>query len=254
MNINFDGNQYPDGITISSDQIFKKIDKLRDFPRSSQPSPQTFKLMYTYLSTYYDSIIAVHVSSKLSNTYQLSKNEAEKIDGVRISVIDSHQNSGAQGLLVLQAAENIAAGKSHEDVVKNIESNRLKSRILVKVPNLKYMVRGGRVSPIKGLMAKIMNLKPIVSLDEEGNSSIPGKGFSDKSTRKKILNMVRAQMEKGALKYYGIVFGVDLHEVHVFEQELREITGKKPLFKIPISPIIGVHAGPDTFAVVTMLE
>jgi uncharacterized protein len=254
MNINFDGNQYLDGITIYSDQIFDKIDKLRDFPRSSQPSPQTFKLIYNYLSSYYDSIIAIHVSSKLSNTYQLSKNEAEKIENIKISVIDSCQNSGAQGLMVLRAAEDIAAGKSHDEIVRNLEINRSKSKILVKVPNLKYMVRGGRVSPLKGLMAKIMNLKPIVSLDEEGNSCILGKGFSNDSTRKKILDMVRREMDKGPLKYYGIVYGVEQPEVDTFAEELRNITDREALFRIPISPIIGLHAGPDTFAVVTMRE
>ncbi|MFA5704876.1 MAG: DegV family protein [Candidatus Neomarinimicrobiota bacterium] len=254
MNINFDGNQYLDGITIHSDQIFQRIDKLKDFPRSSQPSPKSFRLLYTYLSSYYDSIIAIHVSSKLSNTFQLSKSEAEKTENVRISVIDSCQNSGAQGLLVLSAAKDIAEGKSHDEVVRNIEERRSKSKILVKVPNLKYMVRGGRVSPLKGLLAKITNLKPVVSLDEKGNSSIPAKGFSDGSARKKILELVRAEMNKSPLKYYAIVFGVHHPEVDIFEKELRALTGKEPLFRKSISPIIGLHAGPDTFAVVTMRE
>ncbi len=104
MNINFDGNQYLDGITIQSEYIFNNIDRIRDFPKSSQPSPKTFRLMYSYLSTYYDSIIAVHVSSKLSNTFKLSKTEADKLKDKKISVIDSFQNSGAQGLVVLRVA------------------------------------------------------------------------------------------------------------------------------------------------------
>ncbi len=254
MNINFDGNQYLDGITIKSDYIFKHIDSIRDFPKSSQPSPKAFQMMYSYLSTYYDSIIAVHVSSKLSNTFDLSRTEAEKISDRKITVIDSLQNSGAQGLVVLRAAEDIAAGKSHDEVVRNIEAYRRKSRILVKVPTLKYMVRGGRVSPLQGLIARIINLKPVVSLGRDGESVIPEKSLSGRRTRNKILEMVRGEMEKGKLKYYAIVYGMPHEEVDLFEKELEHLTGEKPLFKKPISPIIGLHAGPLTFAVVTMRE
>ncbi len=139
-------------------------------------------------------------------------------------------------------------------MVKNIEKNRLKSKILVKLPTLKYMVRGGRISPVKGLIAKFINLKPIVSLDENGESVIPGKSLSSKRTHKMILEMVRKEMEKGKLKYYAIVYGIPHEEVDIFEEELKKITGVRPLFKKPISPIIGLHAGPRTFAVATMRE
>jgi len=254
MNIFFDNSQYLDGVTIESSHIYDYIDQLYEFPSTSQPSPLAFNLMYSFLTTHYDSVIAIHVSSKLSNTYNMSKLEADKFGNSKISVIDSLQNSGAQGLVVLRAAEDIAAGKPHDDVVKNILKYRLKAKILVKVNTLKYMVKGGRVSPLKGLLAKIINLKPIVSLDKNGASVIYDKAFNGNRTRKKILDLVQKEMKMGKLKYFGVVYGVMSNEVNLFQKELETLTGMKCFFTQPITPIVGLHAGPETFAVVTMRE
>ncbi|HDQ14983.1 MAG TPA: DegV family protein, partial [Sediminispirochaeta sp.] len=254
MNIHFGSVRYLDGITIKAADIYQNIDTVQPYPGTSQPSPKDFRLLYSFLSTYYQSVIAIHVSAALSGTYGVSLREAQRLSGTKISVLDSRLNSGAQAMLVLRAAEAIAAGKSHEEVVREIESSRRKTKIYVSVQTLRYMVKGGRVSPLKGMAAGLLNLKPIVSLDEEGKSVLIGKAFSRAQARRRLLALAEEVKRRGPLKYYGVVHAESYTEAQSFAAELEQMFGSPPLFVQEISPIIGLHAGRGSYALVTMRE
>jgi len=254
MNILVGGAQYLDGLTITNERIFEFMDGKGSYPTTSQPGPAAFRKLYSWLSTYYDSVIAIHVSGKLSGTLGVSRLEAEKLADKRISVIDSRHDSGSQALIVLRAAELIAEGKSHDEVVRAVENFIPKARIYVSVPNLKYMVKGGRVSPLKGIMASALNLKPIVSLDAEGGSLLYGKAFSTKKNLKKILGLARDFIGGEPLRAYALVHAGCLDKAQDFSVDLEKLTGKKPLFIQEISPIIALNAGKGTIALVLMKE
>jgi uncharacterized protein len=254
MNILVGEAQYLDGLTITNERIFELMEGKDSYPTTSQPGPAAFRKLYSWLSTYYESIIAIHVSGKLSGTIGASRLEAEKVGGKRISVIDSRHDSGSQALIVLRAAELIAEGRSHDDVVKAVESFIPKARIYVSVPNLRYMVKGGRVSPLKGAMATLLNLKPIVSLDAEGGSLLYGKAFSTKKNLQKILGLARDFIGGGTLRNYALVHASCLDAAKGFGESLEKLTGQKPLFIQEISPIIALNAGKGTLAVVLMKE
>ena len=254
MNIQFEGARYIDGITIKSSDIYDRIDTVSPYPSTSQPSPASFRLLYSFLTTYYESVIAIHVSGKLSGTFSVSRKEALNFPDKKITVIDSRNNSGSQALIVLRAAEAIAEGKSHEEVVEEIESSIEKANIFVSVPSLKYMVKGGRVSPLKGFVARVLNLTPVVSLDEEGSAHMLGKAFSRRQNRRMLLKIARDIAEKGPVRYYGIVHARNEEGASSFARQLEGIIGKAPLFIQEISPIMGLHAGKGCYAMVVMRE
>jgi uncharacterized protein len=254
LNINIDGAQYLDGLTISNERIYEGMEATSPYPTTSQPSPAVFQLLYSFLSTYYDSVIAIHVAGKLSGTCGLSTREAARFTDKRITVIDSRNNSGSQALIVLRAAELIAEGKSHDEVVAAVEGCIPKARILVGVPTLRYMVKGGRVSPLRGALAGIFNLKPIVSLDGEGGSKICGKAFSRRKNLQKIIELAREFIGKDELRNYGVVHAGNVGDAVAFASLIEESLVKKPLFIQEISPIIALNAGRNTLALVMMKE
>jgi DegV family protein with EDD domain len=254
LNIALGGAQYLDGLTISNETVYKGMEARGAYPTTSQPSPAAFKLLYSFLSTYYESIIAIHVSGKLSGTCGLSASEAALFPDKRISVIDSRNNSGSQALIVLRAAELIEEGKTHDEVVAAVESFIPKARILVGVPTLKYMVKGGRVSPLKGALAGLLNLKPIVSLDEMGGSKLYGQAFSVRANLRRIIELAREFIGTDALRNFGIVYAGNMGDAEAFASMLAEALGKKPLFIQEISPIIALNAGRNTLALVMMKE
>jgi len=254
LNIILGGAQYLDGLTISSEGIYEGMEAHGPYPTTSQPSPAAFKLLYSFLATYYESIIAIHVSGKLSGTCGLSAREAALLPSKRVTVIDSRNNSGSQALIVLRAAESIAAGKSHDEVVASVRSFIPKARIFVGVPTLKYMVKGGRVSPLKAAFAQLLNLKPIVSLDEEGGSKLHGQAFSTRRNLGKIIELAEEFIGEDELRYCGIVHAGNLEEAKGFASRVEASLGKKPLFIQEISPIIALNAGKNTLALVLMKE
>jgi len=190
LNILIDGVNYLDKLTIDSQNFFEIIDQAEDFPTSAQPSVKKIEDKLNYLAENYESIIAITVSSKMSGTYDNLKKAAENIlaknKDLKIEVIDSKTNSGAEGLLVMEAAEQLEIDKSFSEIVEYLKSIRKNLYIYVSVSDFKYMVRGGRVSPLKAKLAGLLNLKPIISIDRDGKGIAFATAFSKKGNYKKI--------------------------------------------------------------------
>jgi len=245
LQLNFGPTGYLDKVTIQPDHFYKMLGKTKFYPTSSQPNIRTFQNLYSFLMSHYDKLIAIHLSSRLSGTFNLSQTAAERFlyKNKNATVIDSKRNSGAQALIVLEAAEMIEKGLEFDEIVDQVNQIIPKSKILVSVKNLDGMVRGGRVSPVKGLVAKLINLKPVISLDEEGNSELYGKGFSDKGNRKLIFKIFKETHEKYGIKRYCMTHANNLKEAKLYEEMATEITGKKADFIYNLSPVIGAHSG-----------
>ncbi|HUX50231.1 MAG TPA: DegV family protein [Spirochaetia bacterium] len=254
MTLSIGEAEYLDRVTLMTDRFFELAESSPVFPRTSQPSIGAFQRTYSFLSSYYDSIIAIHLSSRLSGTCESSTREAAKFTGKRISVIDSRNLSGSLGLIVLRAARAVERGASHESIVAEVEAAVSKARIFVGVRTLKYMVRGGRVSPLKGFVARLLNLKPIVSLDSEGASELHGRSFSVRANRIKIAGMVKAMRAQGPLWGYAVVHGSAPEAAREFAALLERELGEPPLYIMPISPAIGLSAGRGSVAAVAMLR
>ncbi|WP_160671754.1 DegV family protein [Clostridium sp. C8-1-8] len=251
ISILFEDSIYLDRLTIDSDSFFKIEETLKEYPTSSQPSIKNVEATLSFLSTHYDSIIAIMVSKELSGTFNVVNKAAEALSkqGKKISVINSRLNSGAQGLLVLKAAEEIALSKSHEQVVEAINSYIYKTKIYVNVNTLKYMVRGGRVKPLAGWLSKIVNIKPIVSLDNSGKGIAFGQSFSSKGSKKKLLALIKEQLAKSKIEDYVIVHGDAIDKALELKENLKTLIGKDPLFIMPVSTVVAMSAGRGSVAI-----
>ena len=240
---------YYDKLTIYSKDFYKMMDSLEVYPTSSQPNPKSLENFFSQLTTYYDQIIVLTVSSKMSGTYQTFLDATSKFSDKKITIIDTMQNSGAQGLLVLKAAEAIDQNKSYDDIVSMIERLKHESRILVSVKTLKYMVKGGRVKKVTGLVGKILNLKPVISIDDKGEGIIFDKGFSIKTSNKKIFNHVESISKTHHIDKYAIVHANAPERAEEYEKIYTELLGKKPEYIMDISSIVALSAGIGTVAI-----
>ncbi len=209
------------------------------------------------LAGHYDSIISIHLSQKLSGTYSTSLAAAHKVSeqtGKTITVIDSRSISGALGLLVVRIARLIEQGSSHDDAVADAERMLPKAKVLVGVRTLKYMVRSGRVSPMAGAVARLLNLKPIVALCESGETRIFDQAFSQRGVLRKILRHLRSDDGAGRVGDYCLLHAHNPHDALAYAAEAAAVFGKEPAFTVDISPAIGVHAGVGAVAIAFMNE
>jgi len=257
ININFGENHYLDKVTLQPEQFYSMLKETDNHPKTSQINENTFINLYSHLASHYDSIIAVHLSDKLSGTFFSSQKAAIKISrefGKPISVLNSRNLSGSLGLIVLRAAQAIEKGYSHNEVVAMAENWINNTRIFVSVRTLKYMVRGGRVSAAKGLIASILNINPIVSIDETGKAFVFDKAFSQKANMEKVMGHIRKISENNRIWNYIVLHANNTKGAEWFSEKMETLTSMKPVSVINISPVIGANAGEGAASVALLYD
>lgn len=257
INIYFGDNHFLDKTTILPEQFYKRLDQERDFPKTAQINETAFRNLYSHLASHYDAVIAIHLSEKFSGTFFNSKKAAEKVSqefGKPISVIDSKNLSGALGLMVLRIAQEIESDESYDHIIRKTEKWVKDSRIFVSVKTLKYMVRGGRVSHFKGWLAKLLNVNPIVSMDENGKALMFGKTYSQKSNMEKVIEHIKQITDKKKVWNYIVLHANNPKAAQWYSNEMKLLTKKDPVSEVNISPVIGANAGLGAASVAFMYE
>lgn len=257
LNMDFGDNHYLDKVTMQPNQFYDLLETHAEFPKTSQINEQAFTNLYSHLASYYDAIIAVHLTSQFSGTYANSLKAGKRISkefNKPVHVIDSKNLSGALGLLVLKAARNIEAGESVESIINSLEKDVIHSKIFVSVRNLKYMIKGGRVSKPKGLIAGMLGLNPVISMDKSGKSFLFGKTFSQEASLNKIYQHIKKISVGKTVWNYIILHANNSEGAQKAEEKMGAITGLKPISVVNISPVIGMHAGNGAIAISLMFN
>ena len=240
-----------DKTTIKLKQLFDAMERPDEYPTSAQPEPARLKAMLTERLAQFDSLIVISVADKLSGTYQGWVKAARELSTPEkpITVIDSRLNSGAQGLMVKLAADMIAQGRTHEEIVQAIEARIPRTHIYVCLNTLAYAVRGGRVPNTVGKLGMRLGMRPIMTLDKHGHGAAFGVSFSQKGLTRKILALAQKAMRRNGIEAYSIVHGDNLPLAEMYRDQLKRIVGKEPEFITEISSAVALHAGPGTVAV-----
>ena len=242
---------YLDKITIRLPQLFAAMDSPGDYPTTSQPEPARIRALLKDRLEQFDSLVILSVADKLSGTYQALVKAAQELTAPEhpVTVIDTRLNSGAQGLLVRHAAEQIAQGQSHDAIVAAVRERIPRTKIYVCLNTLKYAVRGGRVPDTIGKIGMKAGLRPIMTLDAKGHGTAFGAAFSQQGLTRKILRLTRRVMRRTGIEAYSIVHGDNLPLAMEYQEELTRITGLAPSFVSEISSAVAIHSGPGTVAV-----
>ena len=257
LNLHFGQSTYLDRVTMQPDQFYNLLDTSPDYPSTSQPTNKEFYNKYNYLSTHFNSIISIHLSNKMSGTWQNSLNAANKVSeetGKPIDVINSNNVCNPVGLAVLRAAKALEEGQTHDEIVANLSKWTKNTRVLVSASTMKYMVKSGRVSATKGIIGKLLNIKPIVTVNREGKTESFGKPFTLKQSRKLILKDLANFIQDKKVWGYAISHAQNTKVADYFAKELEKLTGKKPEFIVNASPVLVTHVGNGVVAVSVMLD
>jgi len=249
VKVAFGQSNYIDKITITPEYFYEMLETEPEHPKTSQPSPAEFTNLYSYLLTHYESIISIHIPEILSGTYQNALNAARSFPDRKISVIDSKTLSVSVGFIAERAVELIVAGKPHDEIVADLTNATRRTQLFVGIPNLKYLIRGGRIGKAKGLAAKLFNIKPILNLDEQGRLVHFAKSFSKKGAFAKVLQLTTdfAALKKNPR--FVIAHVNNLPVAEHFVAELKKRFGVENINIMPVSPVLGAHAGHGAAAI-----
>ena len=251
--VQVENREYLDRLTIENETIYKQMRSGNIRVTTALPNPSLVENMFKTLKPHYQKVIAITIASVQSGTHQLFNKMGENSGIPQVKVIDSKRNSMAHGLLVHLAARLIQENKSFEEIVAKIEQARTCVNVYAALHNVKYMMRSGRISKGKTFLSNLLSLKALISLDPvTGKGIIWKKTFGFKNAIESLLNLAKTQ--KNQIEAYVVSHADDLEGAKKFAQELEKIIGFPPLYLIPVSASVGVHVGPGTIGMATLLK
>lgn len=257
LSVHFGETYFLDRLTIQPTQFYSMIDKSSVYPSTAQPAYKDFFNRYSYLASHYESIIGIHISAGLSGTWSNSSKASHAVaehSGKKINVLNSKRLSSGLGLLVYRAAKELENGASHDYVVGNMEKWSQNTKMLVSAKTIKYMVKSGRVSHTKGLIGSLLNIKPVVTVNNEGKTEAFGKPFTEKGSMELIINKIKSMAAEKKIWGYSISHARNLSVANWYADQMREISGLDPVFINDASPVLGVNVGPGVVALSVMFE
>ena len=251
VRVYFGSENYLDKVTITPAEFYARFSVTDVAPKTSQPPPADFTQVYENVAQHAGSIVSVHLSAGLSGTYQAAVVGARPVAKTKIDHVDSRNVSVGLGLVVRVAAEAAGSGKSAEAVAEAAREAAERVRTFVAVPTLKHLVRGGRVSPLRGWIARVLGLLPILTITREGKAEPAAKARGYEAARRKMMALLFAEAgeRESASRRFGIAH-CDAEDAA--EGLAREIRARYPETDVMIAecgPALGAHGGPGALAV-----
>jgi DegV family protein with EDD domain len=251
LNVIFSEDEsYEDGVTLTAEQFYKKVQELNSIPSTSQPTPYQFEEVYRSLLDENESrIISIHLSSKLSGTYQAASIAKQSLDaGESIHVVDSKRASYAIGIIVVEIAKLAKEGHTFEQCMARLDELLRDTNVLFMVDTLEYLQKNGRIGKASAVLGSVLKIKPILSLTEEGEVYPFEKVRGQKKAMNRVIEILKEKYGTGPV-HVGISHAVN----EPLAQEL--VTRFKDEFDVQsdvitsIGAVIGAHVGPGTVSV-----
>lgn len=247
LKINIDGTSYVEGVDISTDEFYEKLENSESLPTTSTPSPEDYLTYYKDAKKAGDDVIVITLASALSGTYQCAILAKDMADYSRIFIIDSEQATISQMLLLRYAIKLRDEGKTSEEIVELIEKAKKNLVLFVVVDTLDYLHKGGRLSKSVAVAGNILKLKPLIGL-KDGSVSLLGKARGFNGSVKAVLKLLdEYTFDLSVPITYGYTGRSKQWEL--FKEKADEKYNFNNTKSYPIGSVIGTHVGPGAFAI-----
>lgn len=243
--VNFGQDSYRDGVDLKAEEFYDRLVKGPALPTTSQPTPADFTEVYRRLSQETDEIVSIHVSPKLSGTYNSAELGRAEMSGARIELIDSLQASMGLGLIVIQAARAARRGARIDEVVNLTRDVIPRTNFFGVVDTLEYLHKGGRIGKAQALMGTLLSIKPIICCFD-GEVHPKGKA----RTRRKALNQLfDIASEFTDIEEMAVCYSTTPEEAAAFTDRAAGICERQRIIGARIGPVIGTYLGPGAIAI-----
>jgi DegV family protein with EDD domain len=242
---------YEDGVNIFANEFYEKLANTEVIPTTSQPAPFQFEQIYNDIAQEEADvqIISIHISSKLSGTYQSAFIASDMVkDNIDVTVVDSKRASYAIGIIVVEIARLAKSGASKEQCIARIEELLKETSVYFMVDTLEFLQKNGRIGKASAVLGSLLKIKPILSLNEEGEVFPYDKVRGQKKALTKIYSFFEKDYGQKPI-HVGISHAnAEEFAVEVMSQMRSQFTISSEVIT-EIGPVIGAHVGPGTVAI-----
>lgn len=248
LNIILGQETFQSGRDLSGAEFYQKLIDTGLFPTTSQPAPGDFAQIFQEVTIREEDLdlLVMTISSGLSGTYNAAKTAVEMTEKADITLYDSRNLSAAYGWQVEAAALANRAGWSKSQILEMLEKMKPQCHSIYTLDDMKYLVHGGRISHLQGLLANVLNLKPMIFVNHEtGKYDQIGRARTISKAYKGLVDYMLTRYPKGTHLHVQQVHGQNeagLAAMRPLIEEQYTVTWRDP---IPVSPALGAHTGPS---------
>jgi len=248
LRVRFGEKEYEPG-QLTNTQFYQLMSHSSALPTTSQPSVEDLVEVYSQLLADGDEAIAIHLSSGISGTIQGAQVAATLVDNPRLHIVDSLKASVGEGLLVLEAARMAADGKSAEDILKRLREMQERLQCIFLVGNLDALIKGGRISKARAMIAGALDIKPVLYFNELGQIMPLEKVRGNRKGLKRIVDIMGEMSSTLADQVVGVCHSADPDTAEYLKAEIIKHYHPREVVIGEIGPVIGSHVGAGTFSV-----
>ena len=242
LRISYSYGEFKDKVEISADEIYNNLEK--EVPKTSLPSTEDLEnILISLENEGYTHVIAVTISSGLSGTFNSIRLALEDHPKLASHIFDTKILAMPEGIVALEVANLINDGKSFEEIVAALPKIRNNITGYFTINTLEYLKKGGRIGKVAGTIGDMLNLKPIVTVDENGIYYTVCKARGRKQSMIKLTDILKDTLSQGPCNVWVLHGGV-LEEAKRFLESIKNLDNILSLDISQISPALGVHGGP----------
>ena len=245
LTLNFDGKSLLDGVDIRPDEFYRRLHSVTTHPTTSQPSPGRFAEVYKSLLADHDAVVSIHISQKLSGTYESARQAAGMTDPQRVRVIDSELVSMSLGLITLAASSLAAGGADAAAIEAKVVDMRSSIQTYFSVATLEFLRRGGRIGRASALLGSVLQVKPVLCI-RDGLVTPLERVRTFERALNRVVELTR-EVDRG----HGVCVIVGHADAQADAERIgRELDSIADTLMIqPLGPVVGAHAGPGVVGV-----
>ena len=250
LSVTLDGNSYNKGADIKPGEFYRLLAATKSLPTTSQPSPGDFADTYRRLAANDPDILSIHMSSGLSGTYSASQIGAKLVPEANITHVDTKTLSAAAGWQVEAAARALKAGWTKEQILALVQRIGAATDVIFSLDDLKYLIHGGRISHMKGLVASVLNIKPLSGV-EKISGTLVQLGFLRTFQRavKGLVDLMARKHAPGSALRVQVLHAQNPEGAATLRKLIDELFDCTWLPVGSISLVLGAHTGPSMVGV-----
>lgn len=249
LNIVIDGKNFKDQIEVSAKEVYEKLDTHQI--STSLPDVKDLEdIIEDVKKQGYEAILVINISSGLSGTFNAFRLVLNQVEGLEVVQYDTKTLGAGQGYIVEYAMELLEQKLSVAEILPKLDQMRFKDSIAMYTINtLKYLKRGGRIGKVEGTIGELLHIKPVVTVNDEGVYITLSKAIG---MQRSILTMKDILVKKFAGQTIDLTvhFGDDEEKASQLGSMLQKALSVRTLTISPLTPVLGIHTGPQMFAFV----
>ena len=249
LKIIFSDREYTDGVDVTPELLYQRFEK--EIPKTSLPTGEDIAALFDQIQADgYEKVLAVAISSGLSGTYNVIDLIGRQYAGLKVHAVDTRNISIGSGLIAIQAAEDIASGMSWDEVVRSTDQRIDNCKVFFCVKTLDYLQKGGRIGLVSSILGNALNLKPIISCNDDGIYYVAAKVRGRKQSLQKALDLASAFAKDHRRYAVAIMHSAAAEEAEFLQQELlQRLPDPQMIITGQISPTLIVHTGPGLIGI-----